>query len=92
MFVVMTGALAVDDGPATRLGPGRIVGELALIDDAPHAATVRATTLTEVLVLDRPTFAAALARWPELGDALCRSLDDALAAGQTAIAAGRVGS
>lgn len=80
MFVVVSGALAVEATDAAPLGPGRMVGELALVDDAPRGATVRATTLTEVLVIDRATFTAALRRWPDLGVALCRGLAEAVAA------------
>ena len=55
-------------------GPGAVLGELALVDDAPRALTVRAVTPAEVLVIERTAFARALARWPELGGALLRTL------------------
>lgn len=83
MFVIVSGSLAVElgrDGARPTLGPGRVVGELALLAPAPRAATVRATSLTEVLVIDRTTFEAARARWPDLGLALCRGLAEELAA------------
>ncbi|MEZ4400753.1 MAG: cyclic nucleotide-binding domain-containing protein [Kofleriaceae bacterium] len=81
MYVVVSGALAVDGDPAP-LGPGRVVGELALIDDAPRAATVRAAAATEVLVIERATFERALTRWPEVGLALCRDLATMAAGGR----------
>lgn len=74
LIAVISGALVADEPAAAPHGPGAILGERALLDDVPWPATLRATTLTEVLVLDRPTFAAALARWPALGVALARAL------------------
>ena len=56
--------------PALR--PGLL--DLALVDDAPRAATVVAAGAAEVLVVDRADFRAALERWPELGLALLRTL------------------
>ncbi len=45
------------------LHPGDYVGEMSLIDDAPHSATVRAEVQTDMLVLSRTDFA----RWlPEV--------------------------
>jgi CRP/FNR family cyclic AMP-dependent transcriptional regulator len=38
------------------LRPGDPVGEMSLIDGAPHSATVRAETQTDTLVLDRAAF------------------------------------
>ena len=39
------------------LNPGDYVGEMSLIDDLPHSATVRADVLTDVLMLGRHQFA-----------------------------------
>ena len=74
LYAVLAGELSGDAEPPVRFGPGAVVGELALIDDAPRAMTVRAATATEVLVVERAAFTAALARWPELGSALLRTL------------------
>ncbi len=38
------------------LHPGDYVGEMSLIDNAPHSATVRAEVQTDVLVVGRPEF------------------------------------
>ncbi len=74
MYTITAGALRVERGAGTSLGPGAVVGELALVDDAPRAATVRATEPTTVLVFERAAFQAALVRWPELGLALLETL------------------
>jgi len=74
LYAVITGALVAEADPPVPIGAGAVVGELALIDDAPHAVTVRATVATDLLVVERAAFTAALARWPELGGALLRTL------------------
>ncbi|MBB4266329.1 cyclic nucleotide-binding domain-containing protein [Roseospira visakhapatnamensis] len=43
-------------------GPGTIVGEMALIDDSPRSATVRALETTEVTVIPKEAFQFHLAR------------------------------
>ncbi|MCB9573038.1 MAG: cyclic nucleotide-binding domain-containing protein [Kofleriaceae bacterium] len=76
MYVVLAGDLAVeaDGAEVARLGAGGVVGELAAIDDAPRAATVRAVTPARLLAIRRARFAAALDRWPDLGTGLLRTL------------------
>ncbi|MBK9031434.1 MAG: cyclic nucleotide-binding domain-containing protein [Myxococcales bacterium] len=74
LYAVLAGELVGEGAPPPRFGPGAVLGELALIDDAPRAMTLRAVTAVEVLVIERATFARALARWPELGGALLRTL------------------
>ncbi|HUQ02014.1 MAG TPA: cyclic nucleotide-binding domain-containing protein [Kofleriaceae bacterium] len=75
MFVVLAGQLRLaDDAAAPPMAAGSVVGELALVDDAPRAATLLASGPTDVLVVDRAAFLAALDRWPELGLALLRTL------------------
>lgn len=52
------------DQPATRVlqyGPGSMFGELALMYNAPRAATVRATSSSKVWALDRESFQLMLA-------------------------------
>ncbi|MCE2679119.1 MAG: cyclic nucleotide-binding domain-containing protein [Burkholderiales bacterium] len=44
---------------------GNYVGEMALLSDAPRSATVTATVLTEVLVLNAETFKTVLAKNPQ---------------------------
>ncbi len=76
MYVVLSGELVVETGGESppRLRPGAVVGEIALIDAAPRAATVRATEPTRLLAIDRAAFQAALTRWPDLGMGLLKTL------------------
>ncbi len=62
-YIVRNGQLSVEvsmpDGSGrvvAHLGPGTMVGELCLIEDAPRALRVKAAVPTEVLRLDRERF------------------------------------
>jgi predicted MFS family arabinose efflux permease len=60
-YVVEAGELAVDLATSTKVeGPGRWVGEIALLRDVPRTATVRAVTDAELLALDRDEFLGAV--------------------------------
>lgn len=54
LFIILSGSAVVErDGKeASRLDVGSYFGELALLDPAPRAATVRSITRTEVAVLN----------------------------------------
>jgi CRP-like cAMP-binding protein len=58
MFAVVEGELAVErDGRLLEvIGPGEIIGELALIDPSPRSATVTAREPTRVVRVDRDHF------------------------------------
>ncbi len=68
LFVVARGVLVAErpGAPARRVLPGGVVGELAVLTHAPRAATVTAEGATELLGIDRATFAGAARRSPEL--------------------------
>jgi hypothetical protein len=68
MYVVIAGTLLARRRPAPerRIGPGGVVGELAVLTSAPRAATVVTDGPATVLEIDRETFAAAARRAPEL--------------------------
>lgn len=82
MAIVASGKLLArrGDGPARAIGPGGVVGELAVLTQAPRAATIIADGPTEVLELDREAFAAAARRAPELVLGLTATLAGWLAA------------
>lgn len=86
LFVVSSGSVKVvlpsDEGaePAivAILGPGEFFGELAILDGAPHSATIVAVEPTETLVLHRDTFLDLIDRDPDLRRTLLASLAAAI--------------
>jgi len=68
MYVVTTGALLArrTGEPERRVETGGVVGELAVLTQAPRAATIVADGSATVLEIDRETFASASRRAPEL--------------------------
>jgi len=71
LFLVLDGRLSVDvehdDGTATtvdEIGPGSVVGEMALLTGAPRTATVRATGACDLAQLARSDFERLAARYP----------------------------
>lgn len=52
------------DYELARLGPGDFFGEMALLNDKPRSATVRAMTPVEALVLDKADFRKAVSETP----------------------------
>lgn len=75
-FVVLSGTAEVrrDGATVAELGPGSVIGELALLDGGPRTATVVATTDVEVIVLSRPAFNAVLDEIPTLAHQLLVTL------------------
>lgn len=75
-FVIVGGTAEVErDGEVVaRLGPGDVVGELALLDGGLRSATVTATSDLDALVLTRPAFTAVLDEVPTLAHRLLVTL------------------
>ena len=73
-FVALDGTAVVSrHGRAVGvIGPGSVVGEMALLDDAPRNATVVTATPMRLLVLDGREFARLLAIAPSTGATLDR--------------------
>lgn len=67
MFVVLEGDLAVsrEGRQIDRLGPGMVIGEMAMVDDRPRSATVTTVTDCSLIRLDRAAFQALISRSPE---------------------------
>ena len=61
-YLIEQGSLAVErDGSViAQLGPGEYFGEIALVQDIPRTASVRATSDSALLALDRDEFIAAV--------------------------------
>lgn len=82
LFIVASGSVKVvlpsNEGsePAivAVLGPGEFFGELALLDGAPHSATIVAVEPTETFILHREAFLAQIDTEPALRRALLASL------------------
>ena len=58
MYVVKSGQIAIGDGNHIfeTLSAGGILGEMALMDEQPRSATVRAVTDAEVIPIDQRRF------------------------------------
>lgn len=72
LYIVLQGKAEVmrNDGgklfKIAEIGPGDIVGEMALVNEAPVSATVRTTTSATLLFLAREIFSPLVANVPEL--------------------------
>jgi CRP-like cAMP-binding protein len=75
-FIVLSGeAKATARGRAIgTLGPGECIGEMALLDTAPRAATVTAVTDMELFVLEPRSFGDLLDRHPSVSKRLLASM------------------
>ncbi|WP_119154930.1 Crp/Fnr family transcriptional regulator [Caldimonas tepidiphila] len=81
LFILLTGRARVLTSDSrgrevilAMLQPGDYVGEMSLIDNEPHSATVRAEVQTDVLVLGRPEFSRCLPESSSLSYAILRGL------------------
>jgi CRP-like cAMP-binding protein len=75
LFVVADGAVEVDaGGRSVTLGPGKVIGELALLAAGPRSATVTASEDALLLELSRDDFDLAMADHPELSEGVIRYL------------------
>jgi CRP-like cAMP-binding protein len=75
-FVVVDGQATVTRGGATvaEIGPGAVVGEMALIDRVPRNATVTATTPMRLLVIGKREFSGLLDESPSFRTSIMAAL------------------
>ncbi len=71
-YIIENGQTAVerDDQTIATLGQGDFFGEMSLLTDQPHNATIRAVTPTDVLMLPASEFHALLRQRPDLSERL----------------------
>ena len=87
LYVVLSGHLAALAEPAdpdhtalARLGPGAVIGEIAVLSGGRRSATLRALEDAEVAAIDGERFVSLLEREPSLGAQLARTASDRLLA------------
>lgn len=75
-FVLLEGRADVRVGRklVARIGPGEIVGEMALLESEPRTATVVTKTPVRTLVMTRPSFTAVLEQAPSFARRVMRTL------------------
>ena len=80
-FIILEGQAEVDADQGKRtLGPGDFFGEIALIDDGPRTATVKATTPMRCLVLGHEQFRDVLHQNGEIAVKILRAVTERLRA------------
>ena len=79
-FVVADGeaGVYVNGQWVAKIGPGEMVGEMALIDRKPRSATVKAVTPMKLLSLDSKRFRTLLDEMPKASRALMEKLSERL--------------
>ena len=87
-FIILQGQAEVDADRGKRtLGPGDFFGEIALIDNGPRTATVKATTAMRCLVLGNEQFRDVLHQNGEIAVKILRAVTERLRAA-TALSTG----
>lgn len=76
LYIVVEGELRVHSQARTltRLGPGKVVGELALLDPEPRSASVNALTDALLFRIDKDPFDEVMADRPEIARGIIRTL------------------
>jgi CRP-like cAMP-binding protein len=79
-FVIVEGhaGVYVKDSQVADLGPGEMVGEMALIDHKPRSAAVRALTPMKLLALDAKRFKTLLDEMPKASQQVMAKLSERL--------------
>jgi CRP-like cAMP-binding protein len=80
MYVLITGSaeILVGDKVIEQAGPGALLGELALIDAAPRAATVVATSECRLVSLNKEQFHALIQGTPYFATEVMKVMADRL--------------
>jgi CRP/FNR family cyclic AMP-dependent transcriptional regulator len=77
-FVIVDGEVSVtkDGSEIRKLGPGEFFGEIALLEDRPRTATVKAATPLRFFVLTRQSFRSLLAHQPAIEEKVAKALEE----------------
>jgi len=80
MYIVLEGRVAVKlkDRVVERIGPGGVVGEMALVDQAPRVGTVTAETDCSLLAINRKDFLLFVKTKPDFSLSLMKGLAERL--------------
>ena len=80
MYVVLKGrvAIAIQSTVVERIGPGGVLGEMALVDQSPRVATATAETDCSLLAINRRDFLNLVKTKPDFGLSLLKSLAERL--------------
>jgi len=76
VYVIKSGKMEIFDGDVVyeSVGPGDLIGEMALIDEAPRSASIRAVTETEIIPIDAKRFVTMIERTPTFAIRVMRTL------------------
>jgi CRP-like cAMP-binding protein len=76
VYVIKSGKMEIFDGPVVyeMVGPGDLIGEMALIDEAPRSASIRAVTECEIIPIDAKRFVSMIERTPTFAIRVMRTL------------------
>ncbi|MBV7332394.1 cyclic nucleotide-binding domain-containing protein [Chloroflexi bacterium TSY] len=76
MYIIVDGEVRVhnDDRILFNLGKGKSVGELAVLDPEPRAASVTAVVETQLFRIDKDAFDEVMADRPEIAQGVIRAL------------------
>jgi CRP-like cAMP-binding protein len=76
VYVVLEGRVqaSIDGKTVERIGPGGVIGEVALVDQEPRVASVKAETDCLLLPIDRKLMLELVQTQPEFGVSLLRAL------------------
>ncbi len=76
MYMIIEGSASVklDDKVVATLGPGAVIGELAMVDDAPSSATVTIEEESTVWLIPRAGFLPVWKDYPEISHAMLKAV------------------
>ena len=82
LYIVKSGEVAIIKGDKTisRLGEGQFFGEMALLEEIPRTATVKAVKDSELILMYKVKFDELLADYPSAGVKVVRNLATMLSA------------